>query len=182
MHRIVAVLLTVWAFSATAVLGQAPDDPGASPHDDAAVPDLALDLFALGGVTADPERLHPAGGPVLRVGYRGWGLLGLGTVGSGADYNSRLLAGALSRRLVRWSRLDVSAFAGYGAYSEKGPTGISRDAGGLLYGGMVTFRSGRFPLVLLVSDLVGSYDEADVTAPFGFHVPRLSIGAGISLR
>lgn len=47
---------------------------------------------------------------------------------------------------------------------------------------MITFRSGRFPLVLLVSDLVGSYDEPDVRAPFDFHVPRLSIGAGISLR
>lgn len=182
MHRMVAVLLTLWAFAPTAIVGQVPDEPSASPDDDAAVRDLALDLFALGGVTADPARLHPAAGPMVRVGYRGWAVLGLGTVGSGADYDSRLLAGALSRRLVRWSRLDVSAFAGYGAYFEEGPTGISRDAGGLLYGGMITFRAGRFPLVLLVSDLVGSYDEPDVTAPFDFHVPRLSFGAGISLR
>ena len=140
--------------------------------------DFHTRAFVLGSIGTDIDRLHYAGGALLQVGYRRMSVLGLGMMGSGGDYESMLAGGGLAVRLVTVGPLDLTAFGGYGLYSEEGWSGIERDAGGLLAGAMMAVRLGTFRVALAFSDLTGEYGEDDVLEPFRFHVPRLSLGLG----
>jgi len=135
-------------------------------------------VFALGSIGTDIDRPHYAGGGLLQLGYRRVSAMALGMIGTGGDYESRLAGGGLAVRLVTAGPLEVAAFGGYGLYSEKGWSGIERDAGGVLAGAMASARLGGFRVALAFSDLTGEYGEDDVSEPFRFHVPRLSLGLG----
>ena len=148
--------------------------PGRRQGDD----DVHARGFALGSIGTDIDRLHYAGGGLLQVGYRRVSVLGLGMLGGGGDYESLLAGGGLAVRLVTAGPLELTAFGGYGLYSEEGWSGIERDAGGVLAGAMVAVRLGAFRVALAFSDLTGEYGEDDVPEPFRFHVPRLSLGLG----
>jgi hypothetical protein len=140
--------------------------------------DVHARALALGSIGTDVDRLHYAGGGLLQVGYRRVSVLALGMVGTGGDYESLLAGGGLAVRLVTAGPLELAAFGGYGLYSEEGWSGIERDAGGVLAGAMMGVRLGAFRVALAFSDLTGEYGEDDVSEPFRFHVPRLSLGLG----
>jgi len=136
-------------------------------------------LFALGSIGTDVDRLHYAGGGLLQLGYRRVSAMALGMIGTGGDYESRLAGGGVAVRLFTSGPLELSAFGGYGLYSEKAWSGIERDAGGVLAGALVSARVRGFRVALAFSDLTGEYGEDDVAEPFRFHVPRLSLGLGL---
>jgi len=140
--------------------------------------DVHARLLALGSIGTDIDRPHVAGGGLFQFGYRRASVFALGMIGTGGDYASRLAGGGLAVRLATVGPLELGAFGGYGLYAEKGWSGIERDAGGVLAGAMVSARLGSFTVALAFSDLTGEYDEDDVSAPFRFHVPRLSLGVG----
>jgi hypothetical protein len=172
MHRMLLtfgmVTLTLWT----------PDRAAAQ---EAAVRvDHGLTVLGVGGVTRSggAEAPHAAAGALVRLERSGWGVLGLGMAGRGGEYTSLLTGGAVSRTLVGGERLGVAAFGGYGRYGEEGATGIRRDAAGVLYGGIATYRAGPLKIALVASDLTGRYDGADVSRGFSFHVPRVSLGVG----
>lgn len=139
------------------------------------------DVVALGGATTYVNQPHGHAGGMLHLRAGGWGVLGIGMVGTGAEYESWLYGGALSRHIASIGAISVSAFAGYGLYGETGLTEIERDAGGPLLGGMASYDAGPFVLTLVGSDLIGSYDGSDVSESFTFHVPRVSVGVGFGI-
>lgn len=135
-------------------------------------------VFALGSIGTDIDRPHYGGGGLLQVGYGRASALALGLAGTGGDYESLLVGGGLGVRLLTTGTFELTAFGGYGMYSEKGWSGIERDAGGILAGALVSARLGALRVALAFSDLMGEYGEDDVSEPFSFHAPRISIGVG----
>src|SRR5690606_20752269 len=135
-------------------------------------------VFALGSIGTDIDRPHYGGGGLLQVGYGRASALALGLAGTGGDYESLLVGGGLGVRLLTTGPFELTAFGGYGMYSEKGWSGIERDAGGILAGALVSARLGALRVALAFSDLMGEYGEDDVSEPFSFHAPRISIGVG----
>ena len=99
-------------------------------------------------------------------------------LGTGSDYDSRLFAAALGRRLANAGRLTLAAFVGYGQYREVGTSEIERSASGPWLGGVLTVDFHPFVGSVMLSDLFGRYAGSDVGDPFRFHVPRLVFGIG----
>lgn len=137
-----------------------------------------FDLQLLGGMSTYLDSPHASAGGLAHLHFGGFGLLGVGAWGTGADYESMLYGGGLSRRLFSAGALSVSAFGGYGLYSEVGATNVERDASGVLFGGIAALDFEPFMLSLTVSDLFGEYDGPDVPEAFTFHVPRVFFGIG----
>lgn len=171
--QILTVLVLVCLSSASAQ-----EQPSSSALSDA--DGVHLDFLALGGITANPSRAHAAGGLWASVDWSGWGVLALGTLGRGGDYESRLFAGAGTRRLFSLGKLSVAALVGYGSYAENAPNGTSREANGVLFGGIARVRFGNMSLGFMISDLTANYDGLRVTEPFRFHVLRYSVGIGVA--
>ena len=176
-QQILAVLVLVSLNSASAQ--ELPSLP-ADAHTLSYAGGVRLDLLAMVGVTANPSRVHAAGGVSAGVDWRGWGVIALGMLGRGGDYESSLLAGAGTRRLFRMGRLSVAALAGYGSYAEDAPNGARRKANGVLLGGIARVRLGSMSLGVMISDLTGSYGGLRVAEPFRFHVLRYSVGIGVT--
>src|SRR5690606_33673882 len=77
-------------------------------------------VFALGSIGTDIDRPHYGGGGLLQVGYGRASALALGLAGTGGDYESLLVGGGLGVRLLTTGPFELTAFGGYGMYSEKG--------------------------------------------------------------
>lgn len=172
--QILAVLVSVCLSGASA------QEQPSSPADAPTLPgadEVHLDFLVLGGITANPGRPHAAGGLWASVDWRGWGVLAVGTLGRGGDYQSRLFAGAGTRQLFRLGRLSIAGIAGYGYYTETedAPAGATNNANGVLLGGIARVRFGGVSLGFMISDLTGSYGGLRVADPFSFHVLRYSI-------
>jgi hypothetical protein len=135
-------------------------------------------LVRIEGVTSETPGLHFTAGATAGAATMGWGVLGLGMLGRGGSYDSTLLGAALSRRVVRGANWSILVFGGLGWYGETGETGIERDATGILLGGTARVRAGGVTFAASYSHVTGNYDEPDVSAPFRFDVPRISLGIG----
>lgn len=136
-----------------------------------------LRLQALVGLASTGD--HGAGGALVGWEGGGWSVQGLGMVGGGGDYSSRLFAAAAGRRLFSIGPVDVSALLGAGGYGEDGPTDLHRSAPGVLFGGRAETMIGGLRTSLLVTDLTGRYSGDDVREPFGFHAVRFTFGVGL---
>ncbi len=132
----------------------------------------------IGGVTTFTNAPHAVVGGFLNIGRGQWTVLGVGMLGTGSDYDSRVFSAALGRRLKSAGRLTLAVFAGYGEYREVGLSEIERAASGPWLGGVVTVDIHPFVGSVMLSDLFGRYDDSDVSDPFRFHVPRLVFGIG----
>ncbi len=132
----------------------------------------------IGGVTTFTNAPHAVVGGFLNIGRGQWNVLGVGMLGTGSDYDSRVFSAALGRRLKSAGRLTLAVFAGYGEYREVGLSEIERAASGPWLGGVVTVDIHPFVGSVMLSDLFGRYDDSDVSDPFRFHVPRLVFGIG----
>lgn len=169
--------------------GDAPPRPASvdtaenAPHGD------HLDVQVLGGLTtflqgdvslsdASRDRPHFFYGGLAHVRASGWGALALGELGHGRGYDSRLLGGGLSRRVVTGGPVRLSLFGGWAHYSETTVGDRDRSTGAPLYGLAASLDLGSVLLSLTFHDLWGRYDGADVPESFRFHVPRLAIGIG----
>lgn len=133
---------------------------------------------ALGSAALSPGRPHLSGGALLQLGAGAVSAVGLGMMGTGGDYESRLVGGGIGVRLARLGSADLTGLGGYGRYREEGWSGIRRDAGGVLLGGLAILDVGDFALSAGVIHLVGRYEGDDVKEPFRFHVPRVAFGIG----
>lgn len=196
-HRWAHLLATLGVVAGPTALAAQGAAPGAVPRHEAAplesddarqasAPGVGLEVhgLALGGITAvragmsSLDSMHYAGGAIVQVEVRRFGVMGLGMLGRGGEYESTLVGAALSVRVLTAGPLELTGFGGYGWYSEEGWTGIRRDSGGPLFGGLAMLRAGRVAIGVALTDLTGRYDGADVREPFRFHVPRLSLGLG----
>jgi hypothetical protein len=135
-------------------------------------------LIRIEGTTGESPGPHLTAGATTGVATGGWGILGLGMLGRGGGYDSTLLGAALSRRVIRGANWSILVFGGVGSYAETGDTGIERDAFGVLFGGTARWRVGAVTFAGQYSHVTGTYDKPDVSAPFRFHVPRISVGVG----
>jgi hypothetical protein len=178
--QILAVLVSVCLSGASAQ--EQPSSPAEAPTLTGA-DEVHLDFLVLGGITANPSRRHAAGGLWASVDWRGWGVLAVGTLGWGGDYESRLFAGAGTRRFFRLGRLSIAGLAGYGYYAEAedAPTGARSNANGVLLGGIARVRLGGVSLGFMISDLTGRYAGLRIAEPFRFHVLRYSVGIGVTV-
>jgi hypothetical protein len=102
-------------------------------------------------------------------------------LGGGGHYESSLLGGAATRRLITVSPIAVVALGGYGYYGEEVPQATRRDASGILFGGAVNINLGSLSVALLATDMTGTYDGSDITPPFRFHAVRYSLGIGVTV-
>jgi hypothetical protein len=169
----------VRATSVSIVSAQEPPSKAMESEGQDRVGGLHLRISALAALTANPSRLHGAGGVSAGVEWHGWGLVGLAMLGRGGEYESRLLAGAASRRIISVSRISLEALGGYGYYFEQARQGANRSSGGILFGGSAGVQFGKLSVMVLVTDLTGTYDGLDVASPFRFHVLRYSIAVGV---
>lgn len=141
---------------------------------------VQVTLSFLAAVTANPSPDHRALGGALELSWNGWAFLATGGVGQGGEYTSTLAAAMVGRRLARVGRLSLTALVGAGSYAEKSPP-LTRRAIGLSYGGQVRFGIGSLSGTVMVTDLTGHYDGADVSGPLTFHVLRYGVGLGVTL-
>ncbi|MFS8637539.1 MAG: hypothetical protein FWJ74_05595 [Gemmatimonadota bacterium] len=166
---------TAWALvallaAASVAEAQMPGAPGGGPQ---------VRVQALGAVAMSRARPHYAGGGLVQLGVGPASVIGLGMAGTGGRYESLLGGGAIGLRLLRIGPVDLTGFGGYGIYREEGWSGIRRDAGGVLMGGLAAVDFGAVAITLGALQLMGRYDENDVPEPFRFRVPRLTVGFGI---
>lgn len=151
------------------------------------LPSSEFSIGVFGGVNANPNRWHGSGGLSVHGVWRGWGVLGMASLGAGGEYESSFSAVAATRRLFASQSISTMLFGGYGYYSESAPSGASRAAPGLAYGGLVRWHVGQLSMQFIISDLVGDHDGQNsggvqVTEPFRFHVLRYSVGLGVRLH
>ena len=169
-------LTLLWLAGASGAAGQ--QAPAAAMPDEHILVLGGASLVRIEGTTTESPGLHLTAGATAGFAAQGWGILGLGMIGRSGGYESTLLGAALSRRLVRGANWSILAFGGVGTYAEKGETGTERDAFGLLFGGTARYRVGGLTFAAQYSHVTGNYDKPDVSAPFRFHVPRISVGVG----
>lgn len=177
MHRIGK--LGSWAV--VSVLAAASVAAAQVPDATAAAGPQAESVFhvqALGSVALATDRPHVAGGALVQLGRGAVSAVALGMLGTGGDYESRLVGGGIGARLTRLGPADLTGIGGYGRYREEGWSGIRRDAGGILLGGLAVLDLGGIALSAGMVHLVGRYDGDDVSDPFRFHVPRVTLGLG----
>lgn len=158
------------------------------------VDSIHMYLHAVGGMTTyfkkassvsnqDPnlsEGLHLYYGGMFEIRLGGWGLLGLGQLGSGRGYDSELIGGALSREVIRVGRARLSLLGGYSYYGETSIT-TRRETGAFLYGAMISVDVNPLVLTGAINDLYGRYSKQDVPEPFTFHAPRVMLGVAFNL-
>jgi hypothetical protein len=170
------LLTLLWLTAAGGASGQ--QAPAAAMPDEHFIVLGGASLVRIEGTTTESPGLHLTAGATAGAATRGWGILGLGMIGRSGGYESTLLGAALSRRVVRGGNWSILAFGGVGTYAETGETGTERDAFGALFGGTARYRVGGVTLAAQYSHVTGTYDKPDVSAPFRFHVPRISVGVG----
>lgn len=154
-------------------------------HDPARSPTMAgsgaqLVLIGLGGITPAFSYSHLSAGLLINVTGPRVGLVGMGTAGRDARYESRMVGGAASVKLVHAGHLSGSIFAGYGYYWEQSAGGNLATAFGVLGGGMIGFSIKGIHFLALGSDLVGRRPDAGGARDL-FYVPQYAIGLGINV-